>query len=1224
MRLFFHFIASAALVQAAAAAGPDLAVQPSGGNASVTWNPVLSGKAHLEHSVNLSAWTTVSANNTAGSFRHAVGNARAGFYRLRIVGMLAQSTTLGGSSDTGSSSIDGVTYDRTPTLAGRVLGAASHVRISINGQPGALVPVVNGTWTHTVPAESPLPEGIHTVSATPVGASDATGEASPPVFVWLKSTPPAAPTAVLDDSSDTGTKGDGLTTEQEPAISGTAPRGLRVKVAIDGVFAGMAQSDANTGAWSFKAPRLANGAHEILAVCVDQAGLESAPAAVHVEVSGPRTVVLDASVWQTIELKASHILGGRPQGFIVTKVHGGTLEKWGPANTAWTAIPPEPMGTAPATLENAPAIRTILFTDTVRWTPAAGARGMGPAFDVVPLDRAGGAAAPVPLAGTVPGRVSAPRVLAEPGVGTEIAWGKPTTGCNCTSTRYSIQVTREDGRTLLYNLPQTVGKIAVVEGGAVEKATIWAATKTGAGEARSYDAAAQRMFKNRIRYTAVAAFSAMPLGRGARAQLEFSPTGADAAEAGFTLGDSFSGLAYAEVHPVSGGGPLPIVSSDSNKLTPRQKSELKKYPILARHLFPGTVGGNVQADHKRVHFQAGQKLRIAGNVDAGVRSRAVVVVEKAPILGDGSLGHWYPVARITPGGNGSFSHEHEVEYGMQSLRARLEVGGTMAPAGLRTAAAAPAAGAAPFASTPVALSYNAFGITTAPWQVANHQGFDRNGNYFNSDYTGPATAHPIPGPPITWAGIEFQTGPIPTSNSQVGGSNGPQNFVQARGQSIAVDVEAGKSDFLYLAGAASNGNQKSQKITLKFTDNSEETWTQSFTDWSNNGSPRAPRPYKGEFVLKTQPERINQMGDLEDTPAYIFGYGYDLKGKQLAGITLPNNENIGILSAVVSQAPVIAIDQGIESFVLGQVNLTGVDMMTLTIRNESNIGAGGGPLTFFFADQPVAGSVPTASAPATYTTKQFTVPMGQQQTIIYIAPGNSSQMNFYVQKGDDTCVGPNCSTYLTDWNNGSGHSGNWASNISPSLNSQMESGQHWTMTVQNAGEGYYGYLDSPSGKNLPGASGNTPAGAQFKLMTQAEINSQPAWATALEKDIGKIVGLVVLSVATGGLADELGAAGEALEVAGGAGEDAFDDTVSLTARIGDDIPEDFDADLDLQGVETNFFSDAEISAEEDSILTNLEDDDLSRISRDSINNLEETALDRALNEESYMRMLLRR
>jgi hypothetical protein len=64
--------------------------------------------------------------------------------------------------------------------------------------------------------------------------------------------------------------------------------------------------------------------------------------------------------------------------------------------------------------------------------------------------------------------------------------------------------------------------------------------------------------------------------------------------------------------------------------------------------------------------------------------------------------------------------------------------------------------------------------------------------------------------------------------------------------------------------------------------------------------------------------------------------------------------------------------------------------MALTIANESNIGAGGGPLTFFFADQPVQGFTTT---PTTYTTTQVTVPMGQQTTIAYVAQDSSSQMS---------------------------------------------------------------------------------------------------------------------------------------------------------------------------------------------------------------------------------------
>jgi len=296
-----------------------------------------------------------------------------------------------------------------------------------------------------------------------------------------------------------------------------------------------------------------------------------------------------------------------------------------------------------------------------------------------------------------------------------------------------------------------------------------------------------------------------------------------------------------------------------------------------------------------------------------------------------------------------------------------------------------------------------------------------------------------------------------------------------------------------------------------------------------------PRPFAGELNLKTQPERINDLGNLVATPAHVFGYCRNLHGKQLASITLPNNPYIGIVSAVVSKAPVIALSQGFESVVLATTHLTGIDVVALTIVNESNLGAGGGPLTFFFADQPVKGSVATPTTPATYATKSVTVPMGQQKTIAYIAPDGSSQMTFTVQKADGSCVGSDCSTYLPDWNDGSGSSSNWAGNISPSLNSQINAGQQWTMTIKNAGLGYTGALSSPSGKGLP------EGGAQFTLMTQNEINDQPHWATALEKIGGEVMIVVGITILTAGLGDaglfgaevvdatlEVGADGESL------------------------------------------------------------------------------------------------
>lgn len=902
---------------------------------------------------------------------------------------------------------------------------------------------------------------------------------------------------------------------------------------------------------------------------------------------GEQTVLLDASSGQPVELMASHLLGRNSQGFTVSQVYSGTLERWSADQNAWLSIPSAAMPKDAASLQNPPAVRSLTFQDLLRWTPSSGDVGVVPAFDLIPLDVAGGVTAPTPALGTVPGRITNPRIQFTAGEGTTLTWAPPADGCGCASTRYSIELTREDGRTLLYNVASDVRQLSV--DGRVVRAELWGATKRGAGEIRYYDAIVEQRIKNQINYNIATSFSAMPLRLEARTQLAYSPTVIEEVQSSFVLGGTQENLAHVAVSSLPNdvdaskglttGSLMPLVSTESNKLTPDQIAKLADNPILAQNLFPGTVDGQVQPDQMRVVFQPGEKLRFAGTVDASVRDRATIVIEHAPTLVDNSLGHWNELSRIAIGEDGRFSYDHVVQYGMTAVRVRLELLKPQAQTATPTEPTAP--------STPIPLPYNAFGITTPPWQVANHQGFDRNGNYYNSYYTGDKTNDPIDGTPITDGSVEFPIGPIPTSNKQVGGSSGPSNFVQARGQTIEVSVDADRSDYLYLAGAAANGNQVSQEFTLTFTDGTQETWTQSFTDWSNNGSDAAPQPFSGEWLLMTQPERINQQGNLEGTPAYVFAYGYHLRGRQLASITLPNNENVGILSAVVTKAPTIALDR-VDSVILGQMNLTGVDMMQLTIRNESNIGVGGGPLTFYFTDNVASDSTTT---PPTYTTAQVTVPMGQQKTITYVGPDSASQMSFSVQKADGTCVGKNCSTYLTDWDNGSGKNKNWASNISPSLNTQMTSGQAWTMTIQNAGEGYWGYLDSPAGQNLPGADGDTPAGAQFKLLTANEEKWQPPWALAVEEFVGTLVGVAIVTVATGGVVDFMVADAEVTDVVVDGASEGASAAVEAGDAGGDTVTERWLTDSFMDeatgtGEGGAFFSDdiSVISDDVDSVL----------------------------------------
>jgi hypothetical protein len=70
---------------------PGVIILLNGGNASISWDATIAGPAILEQSENLTDWTPISSNNTAGNFVHPVGNLTKSFYRLRAEAMQAQS-----------------------------------------------------------------------------------------------------------------------------------------------------------------------------------------------------------------------------------------------------------------------------------------------------------------------------------------------------------------------------------------------------------------------------------------------------------------------------------------------------------------------------------------------------------------------------------------------------------------------------------------------------------------------------------------------------------------------------------------------------------------------------------------------------------------------------------------------------------------------------------------------------------------------------------------------------------------------------------------------------------------------------------------------------------------------------------------------------------------------------------------------------------------------------
>ncbi|NBS33269.1 MAG: hypothetical protein EBS83_10835, partial [Planctomycetia bacterium] len=218
-------------------------------------------------------------------------------------------------------------------------------------------------------------------------------------------------------------------------------------------------------------------------------------------------------------------------------------------------------------------------------------------------------------------------------------------------------------------------------------------------------------------------------------------------------------------------------------------------------------------------------------------------------------------------------------------------------------------GAALSDPTAVDLSgnWNAYGLVVANNQVPNSQGFDGHGNYYNANYDGSSLGVETSSNSdfdfiqITWGGATFDLGPAPNRRSQSNNQNGNDNFVQADGQTI--NVVSGNFSTLLMIGAAANGNQNNQPITLTFTDDSTTTWTQTFTDWANGNGNKNNSPPSGSTLASTNEALVatttlvNQVGNNQSGyNRFVYGYSFDIPtGKTLESITLPSNRNVGIL-----------------------------------------------------------------------------------------------------------------------------------------------------------------------------------------------------------------------------------------------------------------------------------------------------------------------------------------
>lgn len=197
------------------------------------------------------------------------------------------------TTDTGVAG-DGVTSDNTLLISGTAEANAT-VTVLLNAVSiGTTIANGAGNWSidHTSTA---LPDNNYAITATASDLAANTSLASSALNITIDTGVPSAP-SVTGITTDSGTAGDGITSDNTLVISGTAEANVSVNVLIDGVSIGTTTA-SGAGTWSFdhSGTVLADGSYAVTAVATDLSGnisVASAPFIITVDTGVPAVPVI--------------------------------------------------------------------------------------------------------------------------------------------------------------------------------------------------------------------------------------------------------------------------------------------------------------------------------------------------------------------------------------------------------------------------------------------------------------------------------------------------------------------------------------------------------------------------------------------------------------------------------------------------------------------------------------------------------------------------------------------------------------------------------------------------------------------------------------------------------------------------------------------------------------------------------------------------------------------
>lgn len=170
--------------------------------------------------------------------------------------------------------------------------------------------------------------------------------------------------------------------------------------------------------------------------------------------------------------------------------------------------------------------------------------------------------------------------------------------------------------------------------------------------------------------------------------------------------------------------------------------------------------------------------------------------------------------------------------------------------------------------------FDAIGVVSDGARFGETSGFDAGGAAYSASLLGEKP---------TYRNVTFTVGKA-----------GAPNVVTAKGKTIA--LPAGSYRSLWLLGAAIEGGQIGQTLTVTYTDGTTDTLYQNFSDWYQ------PQRYPGEGRGVRMSYRNMGDGNKDPRTFYAYTYGFAVNpAKTVKSVTLPGNDFVKIVGITLAK-----------------------------------------------------------------------------------------------------------------------------------------------------------------------------------------------------------------------------------------------------------------------------------------------------------------------------------